>query len=110
MKSIVPDTADEIEVVDEKHERWGRVRIRESQGISGVQKCSIFLTPDQLEEHARACLALATEIKRRQTDQAAFGLTLRPDKNCAAEAERARYLGMTIEQYRKTFSKDRCDE
>jgi len=103
VKSAVPNTDDEIEVIAEKSGPWGRIRIRESQGISGINKCSIFLTPDQLEEHARVCLALAAEIRRRQTDQAASSLPAGSAK--ATEAERAHYLGMTIEQYRKTFSK-----
>ena len=45
--------------------RFGRVRIYEQHG-GGRQKCSIFLTADQLEDHAQTCLALAANIKRRQ--------------------------------------------
>ena len=65
MKSAVPNTNDEIEVVEEKDGPWARVRIRESQGMSGIRKCSIFLPPDQLEEHARECLAIAAKIRGR---------------------------------------------
>jgi len=101
MKSAVPNTDDEIEVIEviaEKSSPWGRIRIRESQGISGVRKCSIFLTPAQLEEHARECLALATKIKNGQVD-----FETKPAE--VAEADRARYLGMTIEQY-KAFRRE----
>jgi hypothetical protein len=61
MKSTYPNTEDEIEVLDLKDVPWGRVRIREHHA-----KCSIFLTPDQLEEHARECLALAASIRERR--------------------------------------------
>ncbi len=98
MKSVVPNTDDEIEVIAESSP-WGRIRIRESQGISGVRKCSIFLTPTQLEEHARECLALATKIKNGQV-----GFETKPVAE-VAEADRARYLGMTIEQY-KAFRRE----
>lgn len=105
MKSTVPNTNDEIEVIAEKSGPWGRIRIRESQGISGLAKCSIFLTPDQLEEHARECLALATKIKNSQID---FELnTTKPVETAEiTEATRASYLGMTIEQYRKTIHRE----
>ena len=70
MKSAVPNnnTDDEIEVLAEKSGPWGRIRIRERQGGGphDVMKCSIFLMPDQLEEHARACLALADKIRSGQ--------------------------------------------
>lgn len=99
MKSSVPNTNDEIQVIDENGP-WGRVRIRESQGISGIVKCSIFLPPDQLEEHARECLALAAKIRNSQV-----GVETKPVE--VPEAERARYLGMTIEQYR-TFRREGC--
>jgi len=68
MKSAVPNNDDEIEVLTEKSGPWGRIRIRERQGggLHSVQKCSIFLTPDQLEEHARECLALAAKIRSGQ--------------------------------------------
>ena len=66
MKSV-SEIDNEIEVVDENHERWVRVRIRERQGISfaDVRKCSVFLTPDQLEKHAHECLVLAAKIRSR---------------------------------------------
>lgn len=99
MKAAVPNTDDEIDVIDEKHGHYGRIRIRENQGISRVNKCSIFLTPDQLEEHAKECLALASKIRTRQTADALDQLAGRP-----SETERAHYLGMSIEQYRKAFS------
>lgn len=61
------EPCDSIEVVDEGDRvlrglRFGRVRIREGLGLI-VQKASIYLTADQLEDHARACLALATKIR-----------------------------------------------
>jgi len=66
VRSARPNSSDEIEVLEEKSGPWGRVRIRESKGISGIQKCSIFLTPSQLEAHARECLAIAAKIRERQ--------------------------------------------
>jgi len=96
VKSTVPNTNDEIEVIPEKGAPWARIRIRESQGISGVGKCSIFLTPDQLEEHARECLTLAAKIRNGQVE-----FERSPNKSVeTSEAERASYLGMTIAQYR----------
>jgi len=57
----------EIEVLaDETNDQLGRIRIRERHGVSEIEKCSIFLTPDQLEEHARDCLALAACIRSRR--------------------------------------------
>jgi hypothetical protein len=101
VKSAVPNTNDEIEVIAESGP-WGRIRIRESQGLSGIAKCSIFLPPDQLEEHARECLALATKIRN------ASGLnTAKPvEATETTEAARASYLGMTIEQYRKAIRQE----
>jgi hypothetical protein len=65
MKSAVPGaTSDEIEVVDEKKD-YGRIRIRELQSGYNATKTSIFLTPDQLDEHAAECLRLSTTIRRR---------------------------------------------
>jgi len=70
MKSAVPNNNDddEIEVLAEKSGLWGRIRIRERQGagLHDVKKCSIFLTPDQLEEHARVCVELAAKIRGDQ--------------------------------------------
>lgn len=69
MKSTVPNNTDnEIEVFAERDGLRGRIRIRERQGISfaDVVKCSISLTPDQLETHAAECLALAAKIRSRQ--------------------------------------------
>jgi len=70
MKSAVPNNNDddEIEVLAEKSGLWGRIRIRERQGAGphDVKKCSIFLTPDQLEEHARVCVELAAKIRGDQ--------------------------------------------
>ena len=64
MKSAVPNNTDnEIEVLDECPH--GQIRIRARQG-DNCQKCSISLTPDQLEEHARECLTLATKIRSRE--------------------------------------------
>lgn len=67
MKSDI-DPDDEIEVVDEKHGLYGRIRIRERQGKdrAGIVKVSIFLTPRQLEEHAAQCIALAAAMKDRR--------------------------------------------
>jgi len=57
----------EIEVVaDKTNDQLGRVRIRERHGVGEIEKCSIFLTPDQLEEHARDCLAIAARIRSRR--------------------------------------------
>jgi len=67
MKSTVPNNTDnEIEVLDERP--YGRIRIRERQGgdWSAFEKCSISLTPDQLEEHARECLAIAAQLRSPQ--------------------------------------------
>jgi hypothetical protein len=64
VKSTVPNNTDnEIEVLDERP--YGRIRIRERQGASwqDFEKCSISLTPDQLEDHARECLALAAQLR-----------------------------------------------
>ena len=72
MRSAVPNNnpVDEIEVLAESLTSGpcGRVRIRELQGsgLSDVKKCSIFLTADQLEEHARECLAVAVKIRKHQ--------------------------------------------
>ena len=44
---------------------FARIRIREPRGGT-VEKCSIFLTPDQLDEHARTCTALAEALRSRQ--------------------------------------------
>lgn len=65
MKSAVPNTDDEIEVTEQQGDPWGRIRIRERQGggLRDVKKCSIFLGPDQLEQHAKECLALATKLR-----------------------------------------------
>jgi hypothetical protein len=101
MKSAVPNTDDEIEVIAEKSGPWGRIRIREKQGASFADhvKCSIFLTPDQLEEHARECLVLAAKIRNSQVE-----FELIPARSVETpEAARAGYLGMTIEQYRRAF-------
>lgn len=79
MKSAVPGDCcdDEIEVLTAEIDGWGcvgRIRIRERQGI-GVPgfgkdppfvKCNIWLTADQLEEHARECIAIAAKIRSRQ--------------------------------------------
>ena len=65
MKSTAPNTDDVIEVLDGNMLPFGRIRIRERQG-NDYKKCSIYLTPDQLEEHARECLTLATSIRKRQ--------------------------------------------
>lgn len=69
MKSAVPNTNDEIEVIEEPGHPWGRIRVCESQGGMGQAKCSIFLTPEQLFLHARDCIALAIKIKRRVVDE-----------------------------------------
>jgi hypothetical protein len=104
VKSAVPNTNDEIEVIAESGP-WGRIRIRESQGISGIAKCSIFLPPDQLEDHARECLALATKIRNGQV--ASEMNTAKPVETTeTTEAARANYLGMTIEQYRRAIRRE----
>lgn len=67
MRSLVPNNTDnEIEVLDEAP--YGRIRIRERQGggWNDYERCSITLMPDQLEEHARECLALAAKLRSRQ--------------------------------------------
>ena len=67
MKSVAPNNSDnEIEVIDARS--YGRIRIRERQGgtWNAFEKCSISLTPDQVEEHARECLALAAKIRSAQ--------------------------------------------
>lgn len=69
MKSAVPNSNDEIEVLEDPSNPWGRVRIRESQGQIGIQKkCSIFLTADQLHEHARECLVVADRLVKRASE------------------------------------------
>jgi hypothetical protein len=65
MKSKVSNTSDEIEIHDVPDKPFGRVRIREQQGSSGRVKCSVLLEPDQLEEHAQACLDMAGRIRGR---------------------------------------------
>ena len=64
MKSTI-EADNEIEAVaaPEMNGQLGRVRIRERHGNNELEKCSIFLTPDQLEEHAQICLALAARIR-----------------------------------------------
>ena len=60
MKSDI-DPQDTIEVVDEQHNNYGRIRIREP-----MCKASVFLSPDQLEQHALECFALAAAIRARR--------------------------------------------
>ena len=70
MTSVIDTTDDEIEVVDETHGRHGRIRIRERQGpgFADVRKASIFLTANQLEDHARKCLKLAALLRSRREE------------------------------------------
>jgi hypothetical protein len=53
---------DVIDVIDEMNGLWARVRVRET----GLGKASIFLTPDELAAHGRACIALADDMKARR--------------------------------------------
>jgi hypothetical protein len=64
MKGII-NPKDEIDVLDENNGLYGRIRVRE-HSRDGGRKASIFLTPDQLEEHAAACIALAENMKDRR--------------------------------------------
>jgi len=66
MRSQV-DPDDSIEVIDENG-RWARIRIRERQGggLADFVKASIFLTPDQLEEHGKRCIQLAESMRERR--------------------------------------------
>lgn len=64
-KSSAPNTDDEIEILgsDGAIPGYGRIRIRERQGASGTEKCSIFLTPDQLESIGDQCRRIAEAIR-----------------------------------------------
>lgn len=53
---------DSIEVIDENNGIWARVRVREQR----LGKASIFLTPDELETHGRACVELARNMRERR--------------------------------------------
>lgn len=53
---------DSIEVIDENNGLWARVRVREQR----LGKASIYLTPSELEQHGRACIALAEDMKARR--------------------------------------------
>lgn len=65
MKSNVhSNTYEEIEVLDVPDRAYARVRVRE-RGSSWSSKASIYLGPDQLEEHARACLDMAGRVRDR---------------------------------------------
>lgn len=61
-------TADSIEVIDEEvvglraTSACARIRVREE----GLGKASIFLTPDELETHGRACVELARNMRARR--------------------------------------------
>ncbi len=65
MKSNVRNTDDEIEVLEVPGCTYARIRIRENQGMAGRVKCSVFLEAEQLEEHARDCLAMANWVRSR---------------------------------------------
>ena len=62
MKSDVVNTDDEIDVLEMPGCPYARIRIRESQGRL---KCSVFLGPEQLDEHAAACSYMARQIRER---------------------------------------------
>ncbi len=57
---------DTIEVIDESTGLWARVRVRESGRTGLLGKASIFLSPDELDAHGRACIALAADMKARR--------------------------------------------
>ena len=63
---------DKIDVLENAVPYAGQIRICETGGPAALapRKCSILLTPDQLREHARACLALADEIADKIRRQA----------------------------------------
>ena len=61
MKSDV-DKNDEIEVLDEGA-LYGRIRIRELQSGCNATKASIYLTAEQLVQHAQECLKLAERLR-----------------------------------------------
>lgn len=54
------DPNDSIELIDDHNGLGARIRIRERAG-----KASIYLSPGQLEEHARACLEFAEAMRSR---------------------------------------------
>ena len=53
---------DSIEVIDDNTGLWARIRVREHR----LHKASIFLTPDDLAAHGRACVELAAAMKQRR--------------------------------------------
>ena len=69
LRSSIPNTDDEIEVVEETGLLAGvtRVRIRERQGagMAGIQKCSIFLSADELEAFGAECERIARVMRAR---------------------------------------------
>lgn len=62
MKGTI-NLGDEIELVDENNGLYARIRVRERVDN---RKASIFLTPDQLVEHAHDCIVLARAMRHRR--------------------------------------------